>query len=139
VLEGALEIRYGNEIAAVFHQGKKLLQFLFGTLPLGDVLRYHEYGGASGIFHGVQKNLHVNDRSVLSAVTPLPDRLHMGRTVVKCPEQSGDFFWRVEVADAHPLKLYPFIPIMKKCCVIDLEKLQAFPLKHPHGERILSK
>jgi len=38
-------LRDGDEIAAVFHQCKKLLPFLFGEFPFGDVLRHGENGG----------------------------------------------------------------------------------------------
>ena|SRR6266550_8710262 len=137
ILDVVLQIRDRDEIAAVFYQCKKLLPFLFGEFPFGDVLRHDENGGASGVLHGVQKNLHVDGRSVLQAMMPLPGRFLAGRVALKNAKQPGDFIWRVKVADAHLQKLYTFIPIVAEGCIVNLLKLQASLFKYPHGKRIM--
>jgi len=55
VLDVIAQIRYGDEIAAVFNERKELLPFIFGAFPFGDVLGNHKNGGPPGIFQEVRE------------------------------------------------------------------------------------
>ncbi len=113
------------------------MPFLIDALTFGNVLRHDECGGTPGIFHGVQKNLHVDDGSVLQAMMPLSGRFLANRAIVKHLEQPGNFLGRMKVTCAHPQEFDPCVPIVVNGGIIDLEKLQAFLFKHPHGKRVM--
>src|SRR5580765_4776937 len=134
VLDVVLQIRYGNEVAAVFNERKKLLSFFLGELAFRDVMRHYQHRGAFGIIHGVRKELHVNGRAVFQAMTPLSRGALPCGFGLKAEEQPGNFVRRMKVADTHLQELDPLISVAAKSGVVDLKDLQACFFEYPHGK-----